>query len=156
MACGNSNSAGGGNRSLPGGVQWFDLLVGEAIIATTVSTTVFDERVLECPGLEYLGPALADLSVHLELRGRTGSFECQVALQYKFEDGEWSPIQAGDVVLALVAANGYPAPVPYSDRGRLGRKRIRLVLQYRANTTGGAVGDRAILNLSVACRPFCC
>lgn len=147
---------GGGGRSLPGGVRWFDLLNGETVTATSVSNTIFGELVLECPELERMGPALQDLTVHLEMRGRTGAFECQVSIQYKFEDGQWSQVQANDIVLPLVTADGYPTPSTFTDRGRLGRCRIRLVLQYRANSTGGAVGDRASVRIGVACRPFCC
>lgn len=158
MSCNNgmpSSRGGGVGRLMPGGVQWFDLLDGETVIATTVSGVAFDERILECPELESMGPALQDLMVHLELRGRTGNFECQVSIQYKFEDGGWSTIGAGDVVQPLQSNDGYPAPTVYSDRSRLGRRRIRLVLQYRS-APGGAVGDRALLRIGVACRPFCC
>lgn len=156
MGCGNEvKGIGGGTRSLPGGVRWFELLDGEVVIATTVSGSAFDEKILECPELETMGPALADLAVHLEMRGRTGSFECQISIQYKYEDGQWSPLQANDVVLALVSADGYSAPGVFSDRSRLGRRRIRLVLQYRS-ATGGAVGDRAQVRIGAACRPFCC
>ncbi|NOY25826.1 MAG: hypothetical protein GXP62_08120 [Oligoflexia bacterium] len=156
MGCGNDMQRfGGGSRNLPGGVRWFDLLLGETVIATTLGGNTFDEKVLECPELEEIGPALQELAVHLEMRGRTGNFECQVAIQYKYADGEWSQVQAGDVVLSLVSADGYPAPAVFIDRSRLGRRRIRLVLQYRT-AAGGTVGDRALLRIGVACRPFCC
>jgi len=86
-------------------VPWLDLLDGERVIAVTVSNAAWVERVLECPEMEYLGPALEDIVVHAEM---------------------------------------------------LGRRRIRLVLEYRANQTGGAIGDSATLRLGLACRPFCC
>ncbi len=152
-----TTALGGGARSLPSGVLWFELLNNETIIATTVSDTLFDERILDCAALEELGPALQDIMVHLELRGRTGAFECRVSLQYKYQDGEWGPTPPTDVVLPLVSTEDYVLSSPYSDRARLGRRRIRLVLQYRTNATGnGTVGDRGQLSIAVACRPFCC
>ena len=156
-SCGLEKASGGG-RSLPGGVQWLDLLDGERVIAVTVSNAAWVERVLDCPELEYQGPALEDIVLHAEMLGRTGAFEWQVSIQYKYQDGPWSVITApGDTVMSGMNTDGYVPSPPFNDRSRLGRRRIRLVLEYRANQTGGgAVGDSAMLRLGLACRPFCC
>lgn len=149
--------SGRGGAALPGGIRWFELLQSETITANVVSDSGWDERVLDCAELEELGPALLDMATHMEMRGRTGQFEARLVLQYKYEDGSWSTPGGSDVLLATVSSDGYPDPAVFSDRARLGRRRIRVVLQFRTKSTGGgAIGDRATLSVGVACRPFCC
>ncbi len=146
----------GGGVSLPGGIRWFDLLVRETVIAISVGNTVWDQKVLQCAELELLGPALQEIIVHVELRNvSTANFGCRVLIQWKYEDSEWTQPVDGDVVVAEVNAASYPAPVVFTDRTRLGRRRIRLLLQYHAKT-GGVAGDKGDVSVGVACRPFCC
>jgi len=136
-------------------VLWFPLLQREIVSAKTVSQTAWDLLPLECPRLERLGPALQDIVVHLDMQSRTGAFECQVSLQYAYDIGPWSTPLAADLVLPPVSSVGYADPsAPFTDRTRLGRRRIRLALQYRSNN--GVAGDQAQLSVAVACRPFCC
>lgn len=142
---------------VPGDVVMITLLERSVVAALTVSDTAWDQLVLTDESFEGLGPGVQDLVVHADLRNTTGTFECRVVLQRKHMDSDWTPapasIGAGDVVLAVVGADGYAPIAVFNDRTRLNAAKIRLVLQYHAKATGGgAVGNKAELSLSVALR----
>jgi hypothetical protein len=125
------------------------------VTAITVSNSNWDLMVLPCDELEFLGPSLEDIVVHLELRDPSSSFGCRVVIQYKYENGDWSTVTGSDEVLAEKTTADYHIGSPFSDRSRLGRRRIRFMLQYHAQA-GGSAGAKGVVSVSVACRPFCC
>ena len=151
----NLSSSGGARGALHGGVLRLVLLERTTITAITVNDTVWDQMVLHSEVLKPLGPALEDIVAHMELREVSNLFEARVCIQYKYADGPWSTIAAGDIVLAGQTTADYHISAPFNDRSRLGRLHIRLVLQYHAKA-GGAAGARADCSVTVACGPRCC
>lgn len=159
-----SSAAAGSPRRLPGNVLLFSLLERETVTAVTVSDTNWDQLVLTEGSFEALGPALQDLMVHVEMRNTTGNFELRVAIQKKFLDADWSPVSgsltSADIILGSpspLSADGYTPSNVFLDRSRLGGLRIRLLLQYRAKSTGGGVvGAKSEVSIAAACRLFCC
>lgn len=141
---------GGADRSLRA-TLWYDLLLRSTLVGSIVGDTSWVTQVLECPEIEEMGPDLADVMVHLELRNPTGNFGVRVCIQYKYEDGDWSTPDSNDILLAEVNAAGYPSPTVFSDRTRLGRRRIRIVAQYHSKA-GGAATDKGEVSIAIAVR----
>ncbi|MDP2305204.1 MAG: hypothetical protein Q8P18_04175 [Pseudomonadota bacterium] len=149
----------GSRPNLQSAVRQWELLRRETVKAITVSGSIWDSMPITGDDFANVGPGTLDLAVHLEMRNRTGTFECRVAIQTKYLDGDWLPapgnIATADVVIGSVAAiavDGYARDL-FSDRSRLGALQIRLLLQYRA-AAGGAVGDQADLSITVVTNPL--
>ena len=125
----------------------------------SLSDSDWDMLVLTGADFEYIGRAIEDIFIDAEARELTGSFEFRVIIQRKFRNGDWQPVPASissaDEVLDKQTADGcFSSSSAFSTRTKFGY-RTRLVLQYRANQTGGgAVGDSAELSISAAVRFF--
>ena len=133
----------------------FDLLENETVVATVVSDSAWEERIISGEDFEKLGPGIQDIVTHYEGQNRQGNFEWKLVAQRQLSNA-WVPttFAAADEVVPSVTGDGYNIAAPYSDRARLGVK-TRLVLQFRATQTGGgAVGDRQMLSITVAVRPW--
>lgn len=136
-------------------VLLFVLLDSETVVASVVSDSAWEERVITGADFQSLGPGVQDIVIHHEGANRQGSFEWKVGIQRRLS-GAWGPtvIGASDEVVPSTTADGYSISAPYTDRARLGVQ-IRLVLLYRATAIGGgAVGDRQMLSLTAAVRPW--
>lgn len=140
---------------LPGGITLIEMLCREIVTAVKVGDSVWDEKVISDEAFELTGPSIQDVVAHLELRNPANSFACRVCIQYKYLDGDWSTIGSSDVILAEQNTADCFVSTPFTDRSRLGRIRIRVVLQYHAKT-GGSAGAAGQVSVSLAARPFCC
>lgn len=157
-AAGIARGGGGlGRRSLTG-VTVLALLDHRTLTATVLDDqNAWEEEVITDAAFEQLGPHIQDLVMHPETRQLTGHFEWRVVLQRKYADGDWTPngasITNDDRVLLPQIADGYVPGGVFADRTRLG-VRIRLLLQWRTapSGSGGAIGDKAEVSLSVALR----
>ena len=161
---GSRGGCGGGALTrLPGNILVFRLIERRTVTAVTVSDTAWDQMVISGPEFARIGPATQDIVLNIELHNTTGLFECRVALQGRFMDGDWVPAPASIATADLltgaspIAADGLTVTVPFTDRQRLARIESRLLLQFHAKATGGGVvGAKSEISISGIARPFCC
>lgn len=128
------------------------------MIAATVSDTAWDTLELTGDDFEYLGRAIQDIVVDVEMRSAPATFEFRVCVQRRFRNGDWTPglgsLTSSEVLIGPQTGEGYYVSSAFSDRARFGY-RTRLILQYHARSTGGGVvGNSAQMSISAAVRFF--
>lgn len=97
------------------------LLTTETVVASLVSDSAWEERVVSGADFERLGPGIQDLVTHFEGTNRQGNFEWKIVMQRRL-DNAWTPTTFGaqDEVVPSVIVDGYTIAPPYADRARLG------------------------------------